>query len=84
MNSSGTILAIKYGICWNHICLVREDSGGITKDNRQFINGVFWILRTEHRGGKWLTVYQRFRRWRDKKIWGKLLEILVDEPDFDG
>ena len=29
------------------------------------------------------TVYQRFRRWRDKGIWEKLLEILVDEPDFE-
>ena len=28
-------------------------------------------------------VYQRFRRWRDKGIWEKLLEILVEEPDFE-
>lgn len=28
-------------------------------------------------------MYQRFRRWRDKGIWEKLLEILVDEPDFE-
>ena len=39
----------------------------VAKDNRQFINGAFWILRTGtprldlppcH--GKWGTVYQRF------------------------
>lgn len=63
---------------------------GIAQDNRRFINGVFWILRTGAPWrdlppcyGKWGTVYQRFRRWRDKGIWGKLLEILVDEPDFE-
>ena len=25
--------------------------GGIAKDNRLFINAVFWILKTGHRGG---------------------------------
>ena len=64
--------------------------GGIAKDNRQFSNGAFWILRTGAPWrdlwpccGKWRTVYQRFRRWRDKGIWEKLLEILVDGPDFE-
>ena len=62
----------------------------MSKDNRQFINGVFWILRTGAPWwdlppcyGKWGTVYQRFRRSRDKGMWEKLLEILVDEPDFE-
>ena len=68
----------------------RGQWGGIAQDNRRFINGVFWILRTGAPWrdlppfyGKWGTVYQRFRRWRDKGIWEKLLEILVDEPDFE-
>ena len=63
---------------------------GIEKDSRWFINGVFWILRTGVPWrdlppcyGKWDTVYHRFRRWRDKGVWKKLLEILVDEPDFE-
>ena len=33
--------------------------------------------------GKGGTVHQRFIRWRRKGIWGKLLDILVDEPDFE-
>lgn len=33
--------------------------------------------------GKWGTVHQQFIRWRDKRIWEKLLEILIDEPDFE-
>ena len=64
--------------------------GGIAKDNRKFINAVFWILRTgapwrdlPPEYGKWGTVHQRFIRWRDKRIWEKLLEILIDEPDFE-
>ena len=32
--------------------------------------------------GKWGTVHQRFRRWRDKGIWEKLLELLIDDEDF--
>lgn len=68
-----------------HLPGQRGQWGGIAQDNRRFINGVFWILRTGAPWrdlppfyGKWGTVYQRFRRWRDKGIWEKLLEILVD------
>ena len=68
----------------------RGQWGGIAKDNRKFINGVFWILRTgapwrdlplEY--GKWGTVHQRFRRWRDNGTWEKILEALIDDPDFE-
>ena len=64
--------------------------GGVAKDNRLFINAVFWILRTgapwrdlSPGYGKWGSVHQRFIRWRDKRIWEKLLEILIDDPDFE-
>lgn len=50
----------------------------------------FGFYAHEHRGGTYrrvtangVLVYQRFRRWRDKGIWEHLLEILVDEPDFE-
>ncbi|MBM6721502.1 hypothetical protein H6C13_00065 [Pseudoflavonifractor phocaeensis] len=33
--------------------------------------------------GHSITVYQRFRRWRDKGLWKKPYEILVDESDFE-
>ena len=64
--------------------------GGIAKDNRLFINAVFWILRTgapwrdlPSEYGKWGTVNQRFNRWRVNGIWEKLLELLIDEPDYE-
>ena len=64
--------------------------GGQALDNRQFLNGVFWVLRTGRAWrelpaayGKWGTVHQRFNRWRESGVWEKILEILIDEPDFE-
>ncbi len=64
--------------------------GGIAEDNRLFINAVFWILRTGAPWrdlppdyGGWSNTHRRFIRWRNKGIWEKLLEILIDEPDLD-
>jgi transposase len=64
--------------------------GGIAEDNRQFINAVFWILRTGSPWrdlppdyGGWSNTHRRFIRWRDKGIWEKLLEQLVEQPDYE-
>ncbi len=64
--------------------------GGVAKDNRQFINAVFWILRTGSPWrdlppdyGHWSNTHRRFIRWRNAGIWEKLLEQLVDAPDFE-
>lgn len=64
--------------------------GGNAKDTRLFINAVFWILRTGAPWrdlppdyGNWNTVQRRFCRWRDKGIWEKMLDSLVDNPDFE-
>jgi len=63
--------------------------GGIAEDNRRFIDAVFWILRT---GAPWrdLPPVRRmeqhappFHIWRDKGVWEQLLEILIDEPDYE-
>ena len=63
--------------------------GGITKDNRNFINAVVWILTT---GSPWRylppnygksgTVHQKFIRWQRKGMWKKLFEILKGDKNF--
>ena len=64
--------------------------GGIARDNRLFVNAVFWILRTgapwrdlPPEYGKWGTVHQRFNRWRTNGTWERILEVLIDEPDYE-
>jgi transposase len=64
--------------------------GGIAKNNRQFINAVLWIIRTGAPWrdlppdfGGWSNTHRRFIRWRDKGIWEKLFEQLIDEPDME-
>lgn len=64
--------------------------GGKARDNRLFINAVFWILRTgapwrdlPPNYGDWKNTHRRFCRWRDKGIWESLLEQLVTEPDYE-
>ena len=69
----------------------REGSwGGLARDNRTFVNAVFWILRTGAPWrdlppdyGHWSNTHRRFIRWRDKGIWEKLLEKLMNEPDYE-
>ena len=64
--------------------------GGVAKNNRLFINAVFWILRTgapwrDLRAdyGDWKNTHRRFCRWRDKGIWERILEALIEEPDME-
>jgi transposase len=66
------------------------DWGGNARDNRQFINAVFWIIRTGAPWrdlppdlGHWSNTHRRFIRWRDKGIWEKVLEILVSDVDYE-
>ena len=73
-----------------HLPGQRGQWGGIAQDNRRFINAVFWVLRTGAPWrdlppdyGKWGTVHQRFIRWCRKGVWGELLDILINEPDFE-
>lgn len=64
--------------------------GGVAQDNRRFLNAVFWILRTgapwrdlPESYGAWKNTHRRFRRWRDRRVWERLLEVMIDEPDYE-
>ena len=64
--------------------------GRVANDNREFLNAVFWILRTGAPWrdlppdyGNWNSVAKRFRRWVVNGVWEKLLEILIDDKDYE-
>jgi transposase len=53
-------------------------------DNRPIVNGILWRIRTgapwrdvPEKYGKWMTVYQRFRRWSQAGIWEAVATTLV-------
>ena len=58
------------------------------QNNRQIINGMFYILRTgspwrdlPERYGPYTSVYNRFNRWRKAGIWDKLMDAIVKAHD---
>jgi transposase len=59
------------------------------RDNCQFINAVFWIMRTGAPWkdlppdfGDWKNTHRRFSRWRDCGVWESLVDKLCGEPDM--
>jgi transposase len=64
--------------------------GGVAKDNRLFVNAVLWVIRSGAPWrdlppdyGKWGNTHRRFLRWRDKGVWERLFEIVIDDPDME-
>ena len=63
----------------------REGARGVTaRDNRLFINAVFWILRAGSPWrdlppdyGDWKNTHRRFCGWRDNGIWENSLKSLL-------
>ena len=63
------------------------DPGRSGTDNRRFLNGVLWVLRSgahwhdlPERYGKWKTAHQRFSRWAHKGVWEKVFARLLKDP----
>lgn len=75
---------------WERIALLLPgkvgDPGRSGADNRLFVNGVLWVLRSgafwQHlpeRYGKWKTVHARFTRWARAGVWEKVFEDLIKD-----
>ena len=69
---------------------VKGKVGRPADNNRQFINGVIWILRTgapwrdlPSMYGDWKNTHRRFCRWRDQGVWEELLGHVMETPDFE-
>ena len=79
-----------WGLLAQHLPGRKGVWGGIAKNNRQFINAVFWILRTGAPWrdlppdfGGWSNTHRRFIRWRNAGVWEKLLDVLIEDPDYE-
>ena len=66
------------------------------RPHREVLNGIFWILRSgaawrdlPERYGPWTTVYDRFRRWRERGLFDTMLNALeaqarrAEQIDFE-
>ena len=59
-------------------------TGRPPEDLRKTINGILWRVRTgtpwrdvPDKYGKWMTVYQRFRRWSKTGVWEAIATTLA-------
>ena len=64
------------------------DPGRSGRDNRRFVNGVLWVLRSgarwhnlPRRYGKWKTAHTRFSRWAKAGVWERVFEALIRDRD---
>lgn len=64
------------------------DPGRTGRDNREFVNGVLWVLRSgahwhdlPERYGKWKTAHKRFSRWSKAGVWEKVFTDLIRDRD---
>jgi putative transposase len=66
------------------------DPGRTAADNRIFVNGVLWVLRSgarwsdlPERYGKYKSVHKRFVRWADKGVWERIFTLLSRDRSND-
>jgi putative transposase len=72
---------------------VRDFKGlhtGNESSTRQFVEGVFWMLRSGSQWrllpkeyGHWNPVYQRFSRWCEKGVFHKMLYYFQQDADME-
>jgi putative transposase len=64
------------------------DPRALRGNQRRFVNGVCWILRSGARWcdlppryGRWKVVHQRFLRWARKGVWERMFAMLTADHD---
>ena len=64
------------------------DPGRTGSDNRLFVNGCLWVLRSgahwcdlPERYGRWKTVHRRFSRWCHGRVWERVFKALTADRD---
>jgi putative transposase len=65
-----------------------SDPGQTGVDNRLFVNGCLWVLRSgahwcdlPERYGKWTTVHRRYSRWCHAGVWERVPEALTADRE---
>jgi transposase len=65
-----------------------SDPGRTGGDNRLFVNGCLWVLRSgahwrdlPERYGKWKTLHKRFTRWAKAGVWDEVFASLIRQRD---
>ncbi len=73
-----------------HIIGDDRSRGTSGRDNRMFVEGVLWIVRTgspwrdlPEAFGEWNSVFRRFSRWSAKGVWHRIFAAMSDDPDFE-
>ena len=65
-----------------------SDPGRTGADNRLFLNGVLWVLRSgahwrdlPERYGKWKSLHKHFTRWAKAGVWERVFASLIKDRD---
>ena len=65
-----------------------SDPGRTGTDNRLFLNGILWVLRSgahwrdlPERYGKWKSLHKRFTRWAKAGVWERVFASLIKDRD---
>lgn len=65
-----------------------SDPGRTGSDNRLFVNGCLWVLRSgahwrdlPERYGRWKTIHKRFSRWAHGGVWERVFATLTADRD---
>jgi transposase len=69
----------------------RKGAVGVTaKNNRNFINAIYWIFKTgapwrdlPERYGDWKNVHRRFSRWEKTGVFDRIFRVLSEDADME-